>query len=263
VGDGSVGSIGNFANYGGVANWNNLIGNITSVGTNGSSSYLGTYDQSGNVWEWNDSVVQSSYRVVRGGAYNSTIAQTADLSSVSRKFSLPTSSVSSYGFRVCCKYPLPSNNSLIEFIPVYAANVPADSSSFGSVSYNYYISRYLITNYIYSKFLLAVGANDTYGIYAANMGSNNRGGINSNFTVKNNMANKPVNYISWFMAARFVNWLHNGMTTGVQNSSTTENGAYLLNGATSGISISKNSDANYWIPSEDEWYKAAYYSPNP
>ncbi len=40
-----------------------------------------------------------------------------------------------------------------------------------------------------------------------------------------------------------------------------KNGAYTLLGAMSGI-ISKNGGAKAWIPSESEWYKAAYYDPN-
>ena len=35
------------------------------------------------------------------------------------------------------------------------------------------------------------------------------------------MGNKPANYVSWFDAARFANWMHNG-----QGGGSTENGAY-------------------------------------
>ena len=38
-----------------------------------------------------------------------------------------------------------------------------------------------------------------------------------------------------------------------------ESGAYTLNGATSGI-ITANAGAKVYIPSENEWYKAAYYN---
>ena len=48
--------------------------------------------------------------------------------------------------------------------------------------------------------------------------------------------------------------MNNGATVGAS----TETGAYTLNGATTGI-ITKNAGATWWIPSEDEWYKAAYY----
>ncbi len=73
---------------------------------------------------------------------------------------------------------------------------------------------------------------------------------------------RPVTYVSWFDAARFSNWLHNGQpNTGSQTAETTEQGAYALNGATSGVGFSKGGGAQYWIPSESEWYKAAYYQP--
>ncbi len=62
--------------------------------------------------------------------------------------------------------------------------------------------------------------------------------------------------VSWFSAARFANWLHNGATV----ESSTETGAYTLDGATSGV-FARNPDAQWWIPSDDEWYKAAYYDP--
>ena len=75
------------------------------------------------------------------------------------------------------------------------------------------------------------------------------------------MQNKPVNHVNWFDCARYCNWLHNNQPTGSQISSTTEDGAYTLNGATAGI-IDKNTDAKYYIPTEDEFVKAAYYNPN-
>lgn len=65
---------------------------------------------------------------------------------------------------------------------------------------------------------------------------------------------KPIAYVTWFNAARFANWLHNGAT----ESADIETGAYTLNGALSGI-VTKNPNALWWIPSEDEWFKAAYY----
>jgi formylglycine-generating enzyme required for sulfatase activity len=144
---------------------------------------------------------------------------------------------------------------------VLEQNNPANSTGYGSVSYSYCISRYPITNSQYAQFLLSIEGADSYSAYVSTMASNIRGGINSDYTVKANMGNKPVNYITWFRAARFVNWLHNGMVSGPQSSLTTESGVYTLNGANSGVSFAKNPDANYWIPSEDEWYKAAYYLP--
>jgi formylglycine-generating enzyme required for sulfatase activity len=43
---------------------------------------------------------------------------------------------------------------------------------------------------------------------------------------------------------------------------TTERGAYTLDGTiTGGLTINRETGAKFWIPSEDEWYKAAYHQP--
>jgi formylglycine-generating enzyme required for sulfatase activity len=73
-----------------------------------------------------------------------------------------------------------------------------------------------------------------------------------------------VNDVNWGDAARFCNWLTNGQPTGAERNGTTETGAYTLNGATSDDAlnaITRNSNADYVIPTENEWYKAAYYHP--
>jgi sulfatase modifying factor 1 len=67
--------------------------------------------------------------------------------------------------------------------------------------------------------------------------------------------NRPITFVSWFDAARFANWMQNG-----QGSGSTETGAYtLVGGQTSGTAPAKNPGAQYYIPTENEWYKAAYY----
>ncbi|MGO9114565.1 MAG: SUMF1/EgtB/PvdO family nonheme iron enzyme [Thermoguttaceae bacterium] len=74
--------------------------------------------------------------------------------------------------------------------------------------------------------------------------------------------NFPVNWDNWGDAARFCNWLQNGQPTGPEGPATTETGAYALNGATTVaqlFAVTQNSGAKYWIPTENEWYKAAYY----
>ncbi len=69
------------------------------------------------------------------------------------------------------------------------------------------------------------------------------------------MGDKPVNYVSWFDAARVSNWLMNGAT----RTSSTETGAYTLNNAITGGAAAVNSGATFYIPTENQWYKAAYY----
>lgn len=144
------------------------------------------------------------------------------------------------------------------------ATDPLTGGLYGSVAKEYRISAYEVTNEQYTEFLNTVdstGANPN-GIYNSFMGSNGRGGISfdnlaangSKYSVRTNMGNKPVNFVSWYDAARFSNWVHNG-----QRSGGTETGAYTLNGSTG--MPTKNSKAKVWIPSLDEWYKAAYYDP--
>jgi len=78
-------------------------------------------------------------------------------------------------------------------------------------------------------------------------------------------AKRPVNFVSWGDAARFCNWLHNGQPTGAQDVTTTEDGSYFLNGATTDaalLAVVRKPDATWVIPSEDEWYKSAYHHNN-
>ena len=70
-------------------------------------------------------------------------------------------------------------------------------------------------------------------------------------------ANRPVNYVSFWDAARFANWLHNGQPTGPQGPGTTEGGAYHDVG--NQTLFGRNAGAKFFIPTENEWYKAAYH----
>jgi formylglycine-generating enzyme required for sulfatase activity len=142
---------------------------------------------------------------------------------------------------------------------------PADTTTWGSVNYTYYASREPVTNAEYVQFLNAIAATDTNNTYDSSMNSNARGGIvrsgtsgSFSYSCKTDMANKPVNYVMWYNAARYCNWLHNNKPTGLQSASTTENGAYILNG-NSGLP-NKFFNAKYFLPSDNEWYKAAYYA---
>lgn len=151
---------------------------------------------------------------------------------------------------------------------VYVGDIgnPNDSTGFGGVSYDYFIGKYEVTLNQYTEFLNAVAATDTYGLYHANMGTDlniagiSRSGSSGSYTYSViGSGNRPVTYVSWYDAARFVNWLHNGQPTGLQASGTTETGAYTLTGNT-GLPT-RNSGWTYGLPSENEWYKAAYYQP--
>ena len=73
-------------------------------------------------------------------------------------------------------------------------------------------------------------------------------------------ANHPITYVSWFDAARFANWLYNGQPHGAEGMTTTETGSYSLDGENP-TNVMRNSNATWVIPTENEWYKAAYYNP--
>ncbi len=155
----------------------------------------------------------------------------------------------------------------------------ADTTGYGAVNYEYQIGKYDVTIGQYTAFLNAVATTDTYSLYNTSMGTNlNAAGIlrtgssgSYTYSVINNggdSSNRPITYVSWWDAARFSNWMANGQPTGAQSSTTTENGAYNVNGATSGSAPGKNvtnpntsAAPTFYIPTENEWYKAAYYSP--
>lgn len=144
----------------------------------------------------------------------------------------------------------------------------------GAVDYRYSMGKFEVTAGEYTAFLNAVARSDTYGLYNTGMWSYPpaattvckiaRSGASGNYSysVAADYANRPVNFVSWGDAARFCNWLANGQPTGGQNLATTEDGSYHLNGATSAaalIAVTRKPGARWVIPSEDEWYKAAYH----
>jgi autotransporter-associated beta strand protein len=157
----------------------------------------------------------------------------------------------------------------MDYVTVGNPGNPADpTTGYGAVSYDYKIGKYEVTNAQYAEFLNAVAQTDTYFLYDSRMNDSARGGITRSgesgsytYAVKANMGDKPVNWVSWYDSARFANWLHHSQPTGLQTTLTTEEGAYTLNGF-AGL-ITKNSGARVWIPTENEWYKAAYYDPTP
>ncbi len=145
----------------------------------------------------------------------------------------------------------------------------ADTTGYGKVDYNYNIGKYEVTAGQYTAFLNAKATiTDTYGLYNSDMWDSLYGckiqkttqtGI-SIYSVADDYANRPVNFVSYWDSVRFANWLENGQDTG-----STESGAYTINYNT-GIgdgtypTILRNEGATWALTSADEWYKAAYYS---
>ena len=171
------------------------------------------------------------------------------------------------------------------------------TSGYGSVPYSYQMGKYDVTVGQYCQFLNAVAQTDTYGLYSNYMSSGNglfttgivQSGSRGSYTYSISYnsaawssyatnypglyptplaaaADCPITYVNWGDAARFCNWLQNGQPTSLgEVTGSTETGAYTLNGATSQsalTAITRNGGATYFIPSENEWYKAAYYNPS-
>jgi hypothetical protein len=143
----------------------------------------------------------------------------------------------------------------------------------GSVSYTYQITKYEITNNEYCLFLNSVdpaGTNPN-SIYTAEMTSSATGGIQllpsapngHKYMTKTNMGNKPVNFINWWRAARYCNWLYNGGNKYRKSDNTSiapQNfGAYNIGTTTSGSTLFRPLSSRFRIPTLNEWIKAGYY----
>jgi MYXO-CTERM domain-containing protein len=139
-----------------------------------------------------------------------------------------------------------------------AGNAADPTTGFGSVAYGYNIGTTEVTNEQYAAFLNATAKADPRFLYNTNMWIS-RSGSNGSYIYEAvpGRASHPVNYVSFWDATRFANWLHNG-----QGSGDTETGAYsLTSGGISANTITRNAGAQWAVTSEDEWYKAAYHQP--
>jgi len=170
-------------------------------------------------------------------------------------------------------FQMPAGLQSLEFVEVGDPGNAPDENGFGAVAYRYRISKYETTAAQWVEFVNAKGRSDPSesGLWSENMSREDgadkdprcdirRSGKVGSFVhaVSPEFANRPVNYVSFLDACRFCNWLHNG-----QGDGDTETGAYELNGyiGSDGRRIQRNPGAKFFVPTEDEWYKAAYFDP--
>src|SRR5262245_42145673 len=104
--------------------------------------------------------------------------------------------------------------------PGNACDPQGADGCFGSVPYSYFIGTYEVTNAQYAEFLNAKAASDPLALYNTSMGNPSVGvwggiartGSSGSYSYSPipGRENMPVNYVSFYDALRFANWLNNG-----------------------------------------------------
>jgi len=130
------------------------------------------------------------------------------------------------------------NQFTIDFVPISGDTNPA--SGYGIVNHAYRMGTFEITNEQWAKF--KPGAD---------------------------LANKvkvPVNDITWYEAAQFVNWLNTSTGhpvaynfTGTQDTGDSAFATWATAEA-DGTNLYRHKGAFYYLPTEDEWFKAAFWN---
>ena len=135
----------------------------------------------------------------------------------------------------------------IEFVtigdPGNAPDTTGVPNPAGAVAYTYRMGKYEISEQMIDK-------------------ANALGGLG--ITKDTRGPDKPATRVSWFEAAQFVNWLNTskGSTPAYKFN---DQGIFQLWEPTDdgydSENLFRNTEAHYFLPSADEWYKAAFYDP--
>jgi formylglycine-generating enzyme required for sulfatase activity len=130
----------------------------------------------------------------------------------------------------------------MDFVNIGNAGNAGDAphGGYGSVAYSYRIGTYEVSVTQWAPVNTAAGIGDP-GTWSGN---------------------QPVAAISWNNAALFCNWLTSGDAyTGYYTITGTGDSATASPNALSHAAYAAANGTTYFIPTEDEWYKAAYYNP--
>lgn len=143
------------------------------------------------------------------------------------------------------------------------------SFSAGSVNYEYRMATTEVTGSQWYDFVQAyapyIGANffdSGFSGPATFVGFDGQGV--PRYVLNPMLRNQGIN-VSWRYAARFCNWLHNDRSL---TQPAFENGAYDTSTFTRNPDgsyndqLTRHADARFWIPTMDEWVKAAHFDPN-
>jgi formylglycine-generating enzyme len=141
------------------------------------------------------------------------------------------------------------NEFTIDFVNIGNAGNAADTTGYGAVPYAYRVGKYEISQNDITKATASGMANVTAGAWTGN---------------------RPAANISWYEAAAFVNFLNmsSGYKTAYDLTFSSDSGIWSMTLWSSadawqlgGENLYRHKDAQYFLTSENEWYKAAYYNP--
>jgi hypothetical protein len=138
------------------------------------------------------------------------------------------------------------NEFTVDFVNIGNTGNAADTTTYGAVPYEYRVSIYEISQDAITKATASGMANVTAGAWTGN---------------------QPAANINWYEAAAFVNFLNTSSGKTAAYDLTFSNGSWSMALWSSeqawkagGTNLYRNKDAFYFLPSENEWYKASYYN---
>ena len=139
-----------------------------------------------------------------------------------------------------------ANEFTVDFVSISQTNNTADTTGYGAVPYEYRASIYEISQNDITKATASGMANVTAGPWTGN---------------------QPAATINWYEAAAFVNFLNTNSGKTAAYDLTFSSGSWSMALWSSeqawtagGTNLYRNKDSFYFLPSENEWYKAAYYN---
>jgi len=140
----------------------------------------------------------------------------------------------------------------IDFVSISGSTNP--TSGYGIVNNDYRMGTYEVSNDQWTKFKAAYGAVTGTPSYV----------YDSNPYFTGNSV--PTNCTSWYETAQFVNWLNTstGKPAAYKFTGTIHTSSYTLDiwgaGDADGTNLYRNKNAKYYLPTENEWVKAAYWN---
>jgi len=156
----------------------------------------------------------------------------------------------------------------IEMVSISYPGLPADpATGYGYVECDYSIGKYEVTVEQYVEFMNWKEIDKSTPLLMSshgmtqnhiNLDGSGTPGDPYHYSVGEGDQHRPITFVKYWDACRFVNWLCNG-----QGNGDTETGAYTLDSydGSEGGNIDRNDGAAFYLPTFNEWYKGAYFGP--